>query len=241
MKATTDMTVVVTGGTRGLGYEISLEFARRGYRVLALYHSDEQAALSLDRAFTAAGLAGRSFRHDVSSNGSESAVWSQIEITGAASLILIHNASAAFEPKPLHLLTWEDFSTGMDVALKGCWQCVHGMLRPMLKNGGGTFVTVSTTALSAQPPKGFAAYLPAKAALRTFTQSLAAEYRERGIRTFTVSPGFMETSLTDSWHPTLRQAMIKSSGAADPACVAENVRMLVEDSTLPGRGENYDV
>lgn len=241
MMATTDMTVVVTGGTRGLGYETSLEFARRGYRVLALYHADEQAALRLDRAFASEGLAGRSFQHDVSAIGSESAVWSQIEITGAASLILIHNASAAFEPKPLHLLTWEDFSTSIDVALKGCWQCALGVLRPMLKNGGGTIVTVSTTALSAQPPKGFAAYLAAKAALRAFTQSLAAEYGERGIRAFTVSPGFMETSLTERWHVALRQAMLKSSDAADPARVAEKICMLVEDSTLPCRGENYDV
>jgi 3-oxoacyl-[acyl-carrier protein] reductase len=234
-------TVVVTGGTRGLGREVSLEFARHGYRVLALYQRDAEAAARLDADLGAEKLSGRSYRHDVAEGGAEAAVWSQPEITEASALVLIHNASAAFEPKPLHLLHWEDFTSGLDVALKGAWLVTLGLLRPMLKKGGGTIVTVSTSALSSTPPKGFSAYLAAKGALRALTASLAAEYRSRGIRVFAVAPGFMPTPLTQRWHAAFREAALRSSGAADPATVARAIRKLVEDATLPARGESYDV
>jgi NAD(P)-dependent dehydrogenase (short-subunit alcohol dehydrogenase family) len=232
-------TVVVTGGTRGLGRELSLEFARAGYAVLSLYQADVRAAESLDEAFAAEGLTGRALRHDVSSGDSAAEVWVQPEITNAASLTLIHNAAAPFEPKPLHLLVWDDFATSLDVALKGGWLCALGMLRPMLKRGGGTIVTVLTTALAPPPPKGFAAYLAAKGALRALTEALAAEYGGRGIRVLSVSPGFMRTSLTDGWHRAFREAALKS--AADPTQVAVKIRAIIENADLPCRGENYDV
>jgi NAD(P)-dependent dehydrogenase (short-subunit alcohol dehydrogenase family) len=111
----------------------------------------------------------------------------------------------------------------------------------MLKKGGGTIVTVSTSALSNTPAKGFAAYLAAKGALRAFTASIAAEYRSRGIRVFSVAPGFMATPLTQSWHAAFREAALRSSVAADPATVARSIRKLVEDTTLPAGGESYDV
>jgi NAD(P)-dependent dehydrogenase (short-subunit alcohol dehydrogenase family) len=235
-------TVVVTGGTRGFGRELSLAFARRGCQVVALYRADAEAAAKLDEVFAAERLAGRSFRHDVAESNSESGAWSLPEIENAESIALIHNASAFFAPKPIHLLDWEDFEAALDVALKGCWLSALGLLRPMLKRGGGTVVTVLTSALSAaEPPKGFAAYVAAKAALQTFTASLAAEYRARGIRVFSVSPGFMRTSLTERWHPTIAEAVSKSSRSTDPARAAERVVRLVDDGTLAGRGESYDV
>lgn len=241
MTANSNSTVIVTGGTKGLGLALSFEFARHGYRVLALYHEDAQAASKLDEAMAAEGLAGRSFRHDVTANGDDSGVWSQPEITEAGALVLIHNASAAFEPKPLHLLAWEEFTDGIDVALKGGWLSALGLLRPMLERRDGTIVSILTSALGDEPPKGFTAYLAAKAALRALTQSLAAEYGARGIRVMSVSPGFMQTSLTDRWHETLRQAVMQGSAPADPARVAGAIREIVENRALPSRGENYGV
>ena len=233
-------TVVVTGGTQGLGRALSLEFAASGYRVLALYHRDVNSAARLDKEFAAAQLAGRTIRHDVAISDAD--VWSQPEIAGAESLVLIHNASAAFEPRPLHLLKWEEFQENMEVSVKGSWLCTLGMLRTMLKRGGGTIVSVLTSALMSEPPpKGFAAYLAAKAALRALGSSVAAEYGARGIRVFSVSPGFMETALTERWHPAFRDAARQSSAPTDPTQVAERVRQLVEDPTIPASAENYEM
>jgi NAD(P)-dependent dehydrogenase (short-subunit alcohol dehydrogenase family) len=208
---------------------------------LSLYRNDVTAAARLDEQFAAEALSGRSFRHDVTEDDSVSHVWAQPEITNATSLVLIHNAAVEFQPKPLHLLAWNDFAANLDVALKGFWLCTVGVIRPMLKVGGGTVVSVLTGALSEPAPKGFAAYLSAKAALRALTQSLAAEYGARGLRTLSVSPGFMQTGLTDSWHPSLRDAAANSARPSNPTEVAARIRMLVEDPRLPARGETYDV
>lgn len=234
-------TAVVTGGTRGLGRELSLAFARRGYRVLSLYHRDGDAARALDHALHAEGLPGRSLRHDVTATATPSDPWSEPEIREASALVLVHNAAAAFEPKPLHLLTWDDFAAGIDVAVKGLWASALGLLRPMLATGGGTIVSVLTSALSARPPKGFAAYLAAKAAQQALIRSLAAEYGDRGIRTLTVSPGFMPTALTEAWHPSLRAAILDKVEMAEPRDIAQHICGLVEDPTVAGRGENHDV
>lgn len=233
--------MVVTGGTRGLGCHISVEFARHGYRVLALYRSDVVAAEQLDRIFNEEGLLGRTFRHDVAARASEKGPWVQPEVADASSIVLIHNASAPFEPTPLHLLRWQDFAVGLDVSLKGLWLCTLGVLRPMLSKGGGTIVSVLTSGLSAEAPKGFGAYLAAKAAQQAFTRSIAAEYGGRGVRALTVSPGFMATPLTDAWHPSLRKAMLQRSNVSDPATVAGRIRVLVEDPAVRGSGENYDL
>jgi NAD(P)-dependent dehydrogenase (short-subunit alcohol dehydrogenase family) len=70
---------------------------------------------------------------------------------------------------------------------------------------------------------------------------LAAEYGGRGIRTLTVSPGFMDTPLTASWHPSLRETIVGQSAASNPDDVARRIVGLVEDRDLPGMGEDYRV
>jgi NAD(P)-dependent dehydrogenase (short-subunit alcohol dehydrogenase family) len=234
-------TVVVTGGTSGLGRELSLAFARRGHTVLALYHADARAAAELDAALAAASLSGRSFRHDVTDSREDAPVWSLPEITDASRLVLVHNAGATFEPKPLHLVPWDDFERCLAVALQGGWACGRMLLRPMLAKGGGHIVHVLTSAIAGLPPKGFAAYAAAKSALRSLTQSLAVEYGGRGVQVFSVSPGFMHTALTDRWHPSLREAVQRAQPAADPAIVAARVVALVEDEATAGHGEDYPI
>jgi len=241
MSTAEQTTAIVTGGTRGLGRELSLTAARAGYRVLALYHADIDAAARLDEAFAEEQLSARSYRFDVTTQGADATLWSEPEIAEAGGLMLIHNASSGFEPKPMHLLSWEEFSAALDVSLKGLWVCTMGVLRPMLKLGGGTVVSVLTTALLDRPPKGFTAYRAAKSAQQSFMLSLAAEYGERGIRAFSIAPGFMHTSMTEDWHPTLKEAVLAGGAATEPAAVAERTLALVRDPNVAGRGETYTV
>ena len=78
-------------------------------------------------------------------------------------------------------------------------------------------------AIDGAPPRGFAAYAAAKAALRSFTESLAAEYVARGVKVFSVSPGFMRTPLTDDWPAAMREAVMAGSMVEEPGAVADRV------------------
>ncbi len=233
-------TAIVTGGTKGLGRETALAFGRAGYDVLALYSSDEIAAAEFSKAATAEKISGLALRHDVCSG--ETALWSRPEIQAAEGLTLVNNACATFSPAPLHQLSWPEFERNFQVAVKGAWGCSSPLIRGMLKNGRSSIVNVLTSALEGSPPKGFAAYLTAKYALQGFTLALAAEYSARGVKIFSVSPGYMETPLTGQWDSRLRETIRAHSGRITlPAEAAGRIVGLVEDPATPGQGENYSI
>jgi 3-oxoacyl-[acyl-carrier protein] reductase len=232
-------TVVITGATKGLGREIVLAFGRAGWFVFGIYSSDEMAAENLRTEMTKEDFRGTLIRHDVTTVSDS--IWNHSEILNTTDLVLVHNAAASFCPTPMHQLQWPDFETAIDVAVKGSWQCVQALIRPMLKAGRGAIVNVLTSAIESFPPKGFAAYVTAKSALRGLNFALAAEYGPRGVKVFTVSPGFMETALTKAWDERFREVIRGASRNTDPVAAAGRLLELVENHAIPGRGEDYQL
>jgi 3-oxoacyl-[acyl-carrier protein] reductase len=235
-----DRTVIISGATKGLGKALSLNFARHGYQVVGLYNSDQAAAAEVRAEFLAERLKGDFIQQDVT-EGNLAAVQPFLELAETTHLTLINNACATFAPQPLHLLKWEDFQSSFAVAVQGAWNCTQLVLRPMLKARRGNIVNVLSDVVNGQPPKGFAAYVTAKYALQGLTRALASEYSSRGVRVFSVSPGFMDTPLTSGWDERLKNAVRDSreGGAQNPATVAEAIRQLVESDETPGSGEDY--
>jgi NAD(P)-dependent dehydrogenase (short-subunit alcohol dehydrogenase family) len=230
--------VVITGGTKGLGLETALAFGRAGYFALSLYASDEHAAGKFMDRLSAEGVDGSACRHDVTSESPE--VWDRREIRDAETITLIHNACAPFSPVPMHQLSWRDFEANLEVAIKGGWLCSQALIRLMLKTGRGTIVNILTSATEGAAPKGFGAYVTAKHALKGFTLALAAEYAHRGVRVFSASPGFMNTSLTARWDSRLRESIqAASKRITDPAAAAQRLLELVESADVAGCGEDY--
>jgi 3-oxoacyl-[acyl-carrier protein] reductase len=233
-------TVIITGGTKGLGRETALAFGRAGYTVLALYSSDPHAAAELNAALAEIKAAGAAVRHDVCSD--DAAVWNRPEIAEAEHLTLVHNACAAFSPLAMHQLGWPDFEKNLSVAVKGAWFCSQRLIPLMVKRKSGAIVTVLTNAIDGMPPKGFAAYATAKHALRGFTLALATEYSSRGIKVIGVSPGYMDTPLSQQWDARLRELIrANSERITIPATAAARILELVEGSQVPGKGEIYPV
>lgn len=234
-------TVIITGGTKGFGRELALAFARAGSFVIALYAGDESAAREFESLLVESALAGVALKHNVTAENP--AIWNHAEIQAADHLTLIHNACAPFSPVPLHQLTWQDFEANHLVAVKGAWECTQALIRPMIKKKQGTIITVLTSAVEGGlPPKGFAAYVTAKHALHGFTLALAAEHAPRGLKIFSIAPGYMETALTRQWDDRLRQAIRENSERVTvPAAAASRVVELAGDSATPGLGEIYPV
>jgi NAD(P)-dependent dehydrogenase (short-subunit alcohol dehydrogenase family) len=233
-------TVVITGGTKGLGRATALAFARAGHFVVALYSTDQESALQFESALAAGGGAGCAWQHDVCVENAS--LWERPQIQEAQRLILIHNACASFTPQPLHQLRWDQFEHSLAVAVKGCYLCSQGLIRHMIKKGNGVIAAILTAALEGPPPKGFAAYLTSKHALRGLIMAMAAEYRSRGVRIFSASPGFMDTPLTEQWDARLREAI----RAASPRVshieqAAARLLELACDERIEGQGEDYPI
>jgi 3-oxoacyl-[acyl-carrier protein] reductase len=230
-------TVIITGATKGLGRATALVFARAGQQVIGLYARDDVAAELLREELKPFGGGSLVVKHDVGAENG--ALWNREEIQQARRLVLINNAWAHFTPRPFHLLPWDDVDSGFNVGVRGSWLCSRALLRPMVRAGQGTIVNVLTTALRGLPPKGFAAYAIAKHALRGLTLALAAEYSAKGIRVFSVSPGFMSTALTAGWDARLVEAIRGSGPTSDSGVAAQRIWKLVEGQTAQGEGEDH--
>jgi 3-oxoacyl-[acyl-carrier protein] reductase len=232
--------VIITGATKGLGRALSFDFARNKYRVVGLYQRDQVAADEVRTQFLAEYLDGVFIQQDVTDENF-APIQPLVDSLENPNVTLINNACASFSPKPMHLLNWQDFQSSFAVAVKGTWNCTQLVLRAMLKARRGNIVNVLSDAVNGPAPKGFADYVTAKYALQGLTRALASEYSQRGVRVFSVAPGFMETSLTAGWDERLTNA-IKASrkgGPQNPSTVAEAIRHLVESPDTPGEGENY--
>jgi 3-oxoacyl-[acyl-carrier protein] reductase len=231
--------VVITGATKGLGKALSLTFANAGYEVIGIYRSDTESAKAIESEFKAKGFQGTFLKQDITEDGGWAEFDKTIEDKSNKHLTLIANACASFVPKPFHLINWLEVSEQIDVSVKGTFLMLKRLLPVMAKAREGNVITVLSAALN-PPPKGFAGYVTAKSALEGLTKAVAAEYAMRGIKVFSVSPGFMETSLTQGWSDHLK-ALIYSNdeGVQQPAEVADVILALADDAKTNGQGENY--
>ena len=234
----TAFTVIVTGATKGLGREMLLAFSAGGHQLIGLYAHDDKAADALRAQLQSMGSQSRILKVDITADATEAGNLPEIQTAGH--LVLINNAWAPFAPRPFHLLEWHEFETGWN-GVKGSWQAVRVVLRPMVRTKTGTIVNILTTAVQGLPPKGFSAYATAKHGLRGLTLALAAEYGHLGIRVFSVSPGFMSTALTAAWHERMVESIRHGSQETIPAQAAQRVLQLVTDLSTPGNGEDYEV
>jgi 3-oxoacyl-[acyl-carrier protein] reductase len=228
---------IISGGTKGLGRALSLAFGEAGFEVIALYKSDITAADALAAELSRRGIAGRVIAYDVSASDPQ-----KLPIPAVEHLVLINNAWAPFEPKPLHLVRWPEVQEAVEVGVKGALALAQAVLPAMVRQKRGSIVNVLSAAAEGTPPKGFGAYAIAKGAMRGLTQALAAEYRARGVRVFAVSPGFMRTALTEAWDARLREAIAASMARVlEPDEVARAILEKVRDPALEGRGESYPI
>ncbi len=234
-----DPVAIITGGTKGLGRELSLIFARNGHFVIALYSKDEAAARELEANIEASGARGRATRHDVRGDVEGSGVWSAPEVLRAERLTFIHAACPPIAPTPFHRMAWDDASRQIDVAVKGCWLSVQALLRAMVARKRGTIVNVLTRIIHGSPPQGLAGYVVAKHALRGLTLALASEYRRRGVKIFSASPGFMMTGLTAGLSDEVVRKMQTGGAGSEPQVVARRIYDLVASDGTPGCGEDY--
>jgi 3-oxoacyl-[acyl-carrier protein] reductase len=232
-------TAVITGGTKGLGRALAGAFRGVDYSVVALYHSDDDAAEVLRRDLALEGARGTTLRYDVADPALASRLADLPQVSSAVELVLVHNACAPFSPRPFHLTPWDEVARGVATAIGGSFLCTQALLRSLVASRG-TIVNVLSEVVHNAPPKGFAGYVAAKYGLLGLTRALAVEYAARGIKVFSVSPGFMETSLTATWDPRLRTGL--DTGAASVERVASAiVDLVVRRDELPGQGEDYRV
>lgn len=185
-------TVVVTGGTRGIGRAISLELARAGARVVANYARNDAAAQATADAAAAEGLTLETLRGDLAQPKGMAAVQERLAALPAGELSIVHAAATGVH-RPFESLTLRHWDFTMALNVRAFFELVQA-LRPAL--GAGSALVAVSSAGAVRTVPAYAAIGSSKGALESLSRHLAAELAPHGIRVNIVSPGSV---LTEAW------------------------------------------
>jgi 3-oxoacyl-[acyl-carrier protein] reductase len=191
-----DQTVVVTGGTRGLGRAVTLGFLEAGATVYATYRSDEAAANALaDRCAEWPGRL-RLARFDVADHDAVEGFWNDLESAVPDGVAVLVNNSGIRRDALLALMAPEDWSRVIETNLTGGYAMSKFAVRHMLPQRYGRIVFI-TSPSGRLGFEGQANYGASKAGQVGLMRSLAKEVAKRGITANCVSPGFVQTELLE--------------------------------------------
>jgi enoyl-[acyl-carrier protein] reductase III len=185
-------TILVTGGTRGIGRAITLRFARAGAKVLANYVRNQTAAEELKAIAAAEGLAVVLCRADLTNDRGLEQLDRSLQELGPPLSGLVHCAATGVH-RPVEELDWRhfDFTFSLNV---GAFFKVIKLLLARLSKGSSIVAVSSWGALRSQP--SYAAVGSSKGALEALARHLAVELAPRGIRVNILTAGAV---LTDAW------------------------------------------
>ena len=192
MAGVKDRVAVVTGGAQGIGAAVAARLAAGGAKVAVVdLNADSAAATAASIAETGAQALGLSA--DVSQRDQVEAAISEVVARFGALHILVNNAGV-LRDNLLFKMSDDDWSTVMNVHLRGAFLASQIAQRHMVEARFGRIISMSST--SALGNRGQANYATAKAGLQGFTKTLAIELGPFGITANAIAPGFIETAMT---------------------------------------------
>lgn len=219
-----DRTVLITGGTSGIGRTAAERFAAAGARVV-ISGRDEGRAQNVVETIGADGGQARFIAADLADADSARSL---AESAGEVD-VLVNNA-AIFPFGATHEVPIADVRTMFEVNVTSPF-VLTGVLAPkMVARGGGAIVNVSTMVASFGLP-GLSAYGASKAAIELLTKAWAAEYGPHNVRVNAVAPGPTRTPGTVAMGDGLDQlaATLPLGRPASPEEIANTIVFLASD------------
>ncbi|NQY07255.1 MAG: 3-oxoacyl-[acyl-carrier-protein] reductase [Flavobacteriaceae bacterium] len=210
MKLLDGKTVIITGGSRGIGKGIAQVFADHGANLAFTYSSSEGPALELENELVAKGVKAKAYKSNAASfEESQELAANVLEEFGTID-VLINNAGIT-KDNLLMRISEEDFDKVIEVNLKSVFNMTKAVQRTMLKQRNGSIINMSSV-VGLKGNAGQTNYAASKAGIIGFSKSVALELGSRNIRSNVIAPGFIETEMTDK----LDQEVVKGWRAAIP-------------------------
>ena len=188
---TSPATVVVSGGSRGIGRAIVEELAARGYLVRFLYRSRDKAAAEVVDVVAARGGVAIAHRCDVTDRA---AVRTLLESLDGEPVYALVNNAAVLRDGHFVLMDESRWDVVMETVVGGAYRLTRSLVRPMLTAGSGRVVNVASLS-GLLGRAGQVNYSAAKGALVAFTKALARELGRHGVTVNAIVPGWIDTEL----------------------------------------------
>lgn len=223
-------TVIVTGGTGGLGSAVTRGFLDDGWRVVVPWVAEAE----LERVERHDRL--ELIQADLFDEASAAEVVERAAASADAPLHGVVNLVGGYaQGGRVHETPIDDFEAQLRLNLRPTYLVTAAALPHLLARGDGAIVCVSTRA-AVRPFAGAAGYIVSKAAVLAFVDALAAEYRKDGVRANAILPSIIDTPANRAANPDgNHDAWVK------PEEIAAVIRFLVSDASAPTSGAHVPV
>lgn len=229
--------ILVTGASRGIGKAIATQLKSLGGTVIGTATSEHGAANISDYLGEGLGLV-----LNVTDDASISAMFDAIKEKHGAVDILVNNAGITRDNLMMRMKDdeWNDI---IDTNLTSVFKISKAVLRTMMKKRHGRIINIGSV-VGTMGNAGQVNYATAKAGLIGFTKSLAREVASRGITVNTVSPGFIDTDMTQTLTDEQKEGIfsqVPANRLGKPEEIANAVAFLASDAAAYITGETLHV
>jgi 3-oxoacyl-[acyl-carrier protein] reductase len=199
-------TVIVTGGTRGIGKAIAEGFLKAGAKVIVSYTRNEAAAAQFKEANNEFADSIDIQRLDVAKYEDVERFFKYVDSNYGDFQVLVNNAGIR-KDSVLPMMKESDWHDVLNVNLNGVFYMCKFAVKILMRKRYGRIINV-TSVMERYAFEGQANYAASKAGLGALTRSLSKELATRGITVNCVSPGFIATELIQDLPDKLREAYL---------------------------------
>ncbi|MFH1798798.1 MAG: 3-oxoacyl-[acyl-carrier-protein] reductase [Candidatus Omnitrophota bacterium] len=229
---------IITGAARGIGREIAELFAREGSRVAICDINEEALFAAKEKIEKVSGQKVFARKVDVVSfQDVEDFVKKTLDNFGGLD-ILVNNAGITRDNLVLRM-SEDEWDAVLDINLKGAFNCIKAVSRPMMKKKSGKIVNMASI-VGVMGNAGQANYSASKGGLIALTKTVAKELGSRDINVNAIAPGFIQTDMTDKLSSESRERLLELiplKRMGRPRDVANLALFLASDESLYVTGQ----
>lgn len=199
---------LVTGGSRGIGAAIVKRLAQDGFHVLINYSSNEAKAKEVLDEVHASGGSGELCGFNIADSAQVTEKLSSLQKEKGPIEVLVNNAGIAIDGLLIRVKD-EDIEKTLSVDLKGTIFCTREVVKKMMRAKKGSIINISSV-IGECGNAGQSIYAAAKSGLLGFSKATAKELASRNIRVNVITPGFIQTDMTEVLTDAQKEEILRS-------------------------------
>ncbi|WP_026867575.1 3-oxoacyl-[acyl-carrier-protein] reductase [Jeotgalicoccus marinus] len=221
---------LVTGASRGIGRAIALTLAEEGHTVVVNYSGSKDKAEEVVKEIEDKGGKATAYQCQVQNANEVKEMVKYITDTYSSIDVVVNNAGIT-KDNLLMRMKEEEFDAVVDVNLKGAFNVIKSVSRPMIRQKSGRIINISSI-VGSLGNAGQTNYVATKAAIDGMTKSTARELAAKNITVNAVAPGFIKSDMTDVLSDDIKDGMLQQiplKHFGDTKDIADAVSFLASD------------